>query len=60
MLFVAAFSKDPKDDMVLEVAVASGCSHIVTFNVKGFSGSEQFGVHSVSPQTFLAEIGVKP
>ncbi len=53
------FLKDPKDDMVLEVAVASGCSYIVTFNVKDFYGSKQFGVHTVSPQTFLAEIGVK-
>ena len=54
------FLKDPKDDMVLEVAVASGCSHIVTFNEKDFAGSEQFGVHIVTPQMFLAEIGVKP
>ena len=54
------FLKDPKDDMVLEAAVASGCSHIVTFNIKDFSGSEQFGIRIVSPQTFLSEIGVKP
>ena len=54
------FLKDPKDDMVLEVAVASGCSHIVTFNAKDFYGSEQFGAHIVSPQTFLSKIGVNP
>ena len=54
------FLKDAKDDMVLEAAVASGCSHIVTFNEKDFSGSEQFGVHIVTPQTFLLKIGVRP
>ena len=54
------FLKDPNDDMVLEAAVASGCSHIVTFNIKDFAGAEQFGLHIVSPQMFLAEVGVKP
>lgn len=58
--FLQPFLKDPKDDMVLEAAVASGCTHIVTFNAKDFSGAEQFGVRIVSPQTFLAEIGEKP
>lgn len=53
------FLKDTKDDMVLEAAVASGCSHIVTFNTKDFSGSERFGVSVVTPQAFLSRIGVK-
>jgi putative PIN family toxin of toxin-antitoxin system len=53
------FLKDPKDDMVLEAAVASDSSHIVTFNTSDFSGAEQFGVSIVTPQSFLAEIGVK-
>ncbi|NLV44151.1 MAG: putative toxin-antitoxin system toxin component, PIN family [Candidatus Hydrogenedentes bacterium] len=52
--------KDPKDDMVLEVAVASGCNHIVTFNTKDFIGAESFGIKIVTPQLFLAEIGAKP
>ncbi len=51
--------KDPNDDMVLEAAVAAGCTHIVTFNVKDFIGAERFGVKVVTPQAFLAEIGVK-
>ena len=51
------FLKDPKDDMVLEAAVTGGCSHIVTFNKRDFTGSERFGIKIVTPQTFLTEIG---
>ena len=51
------FLRDPKDDMVLEVAVAANCSHIVTFNINDFYGAEQFGVRVVTPQKFLVEIG---
>jgi putative PIN family toxin of toxin-antitoxin system len=50
--------KDPKDDMVLELAVAAECQYIVTFNVRDFIGSEQFGIHVVPPKVFLQHIGV--
>jgi putative PIN family toxin of toxin-antitoxin system len=50
--------KDPKDDMVLELAVAAECRYIVTFNIRDFSGSEQFGIHVVPPKVFLQHIGV--
>lgn len=53
------FLKDPKDDMVLEAAVAAGCSHLVTFNTRDFVGARRFGVQIVTPQAMLAEIGVK-
>ncbi len=46
--------------MVLETAVAAGCSRIVTFNRRDFDGAERFGVRIMTPQAFLAEIGVKP
>jgi predicted nucleic acid-binding protein len=49
--------KDPKDDMVLETAVAAGCAYIVTFNVKDFSGAEHFNINVVTPKEFLAGIG---
>ncbi len=39
------FLRDPKDDMVLEVAVAAGCETIVSYNKQDFVGSERFGVH---------------
>jgi predicted nucleic acid-binding protein len=34
--------RDPKDDMVLEVAVAGGCDTIVTYNIGDFGGAQQF------------------
>ena len=51
------FLKDPKDDMVLELAVAGQCGTIVTFNTKDFEGIEQFGVRVLTPIKFLEEIG---
>lgn len=35
---------DPKDDMVLEVAIASGDTHIVTFNRKDPRSAARFGI----------------
>ncbi len=51
------FLSDPKDDMVLELAVAAGCEFIVTHNKSDFGGVEQFGVKAVTPGEFLREIG---
>ena len=45
--------RDPDDDMVLECAVAAGCRHIVTHNLKDFRGSESLGVSALSPAQFL-------
>lgn len=50
--------RDPKDDLVLELAVAAKCDVIVTFNVRDFVGSEQFGVEVMPPKLFLQQIGV--
>jgi len=47
------FLPDPDDDMVLELAFAAGCRHIVTHNVKDFHGSEQLGVTALRPGEFL-------
>lgn len=51
------FLKDPKDDMVLEVAVESESEYIVTHNVRDFSGIEQFGLEAISPRQLLEKIG---
>lgn len=51
------FLRDPKDDMVLELAVEAECDYIVTFNTKDFVGSEQFGIVTLTPQEFLRKIG---
>ena len=51
------FLRDPKDDMVLELAVVSECDFIVTFNEKDFATVEKaFGIKTVRPLTFLREI----
>jgi len=48
---------DPKDDHVLEAAVAGGGDGIVTYNKRDFAGAERFGVQVMSPKEFLFEIG---
>lgn len=52
------FLKDPKDDMVLEVAVESGSEFIVTFNKKDFGGIEQFGIDVLTPRELLIQKGL--
>lgn len=49
--------RDPKDDMVLEVAVAGRCDCIVTYNKKDFVEAESFGVDLLTPGEFLVKIG---
>ena len=44
--------KDADDDIVLELAVAARCSHIVTHNIKDFRGSESFGILAITPRDF--------
>lgn len=52
--------KDPKDEMVLELAVGARCDYIVTFNVRDFAGVEQFEFRVVRPIEFLRIIGEVP
>jgi putative PIN family toxin of toxin-antitoxin system len=53
------FLPDADDDMVLELAFAAGCRHIITHNVKDFRGSEQLGITALSPGDFLNQIRKK-
>ena len=48
---------DPKDDHVLELAVASGSRYIVTYNKKDFSGLDRFGVEVVNAKEMLQILG---
>ena len=48
--------KDPKDDMVLELAVASKSQSIVTYNLKDSSNIQQFGIEAITPKNFLQKI----
>ena len=51
------FSRDPKDDMLLELAVAARCEAIITFNKRDFRGAESFGLRVLTPSEFLRRIG---
>lgn len=55
-----SFLVDPRDDMLLELAVAAGASHIVTHNLSHFRGTESFGIAVVTPAEFLHIIGIRP
>ncbi len=48
---------DPKDDMVLELAISAGCAAVVTFNQTDFRGAERFGIAVVTPTEFLRDQG---
>ena len=47
---------DPKDDHVLELAVAAGGADIVTHNVKDFVNASSLGVRIVTPAQLLGEL----
>lgn len=52
------YLKDPKDDLVLEVAVESESKVIVTYNKKDFEGVEKFGTKVLTPKEFLKKRGL--
>jgi hypothetical protein len=52
------YLSDPKDDMILELAVKAKCDSVVTYNTKDFVGIERFGIQAVRPVDFLRTIGV--
>jgi predicted nucleic acid-binding protein len=51
------FLRDPKDDMLLELAVAAGCDAIVSYNKRDLAGVKDFGLKVYTPKEFLARIG---
>ncbi len=54
------FLRDPKDEMVLELAVKAGCESIITYKTRDFAGVEQFGLKLLQPSEFLRSIGKLP
>jgi putative PIN family toxin of toxin-antitoxin system len=48
--------RDPKDDMVLELAVEAGCEAIITHNLRDFVGAERFGITVLTPGAFLQQL----
>ena len=48
------FLPDPEDDHILELALAAGCSYIITYNKRDFRGvEERFGIKIVDAADFL-------
>lgn len=47
------FLKDPKDDHVLELAVAANADFIVTHNIKDFRHSDKFKIKTIPPGKLL-------
>ncbi|MCH8192613.1 MAG: putative toxin-antitoxin system toxin component, PIN family [Planctomycetes bacterium] len=47
---------DPKDDHILELAVAAESADIVTHNVKDFALADAFGVRIIRPGKLLGEL----
>ena len=45
--------RDPKDDLVLELAVESNADYLVTHNIRDFAGSNKFEFRVVSPCELL-------
>jgi putative PIN family toxin of toxin-antitoxin system len=51
------FLRDPKDEMVLEVAVEARAEAVVTHNVRDFDGvEERFGIRVIRPGEFLLDL----
>ena len=51
------YLKDPFDDHVLELALASQSRYIVTFNKKDFRDTEHYGIEIVKPGEFFDILG---
>jgi predicted nucleic acid-binding protein len=47
---------DPRDEFILELAVAAGCEAIVTHNVRDFAGADRFAVDILTPAAFLGRL----
>lgn len=44
---------DPKDDMILELALAGNAFFIITHNTRDFQGVDALGIRAVTPNDFL-------
>jgi predicted nucleic acid-binding protein len=50
---VRPFLTDPDDELILELALASASSYIVTHNREDFRDAERFGIGVITPGEFL-------
>lgn len=52
--------KDPNDDFVLELAVASGCDALLTHNLKDFLPAARYGVKVLTPAQAIRQLEPQP
>lgn len=52
------YLKDPKDDMVLEAAVESQSTRIITYNLRDFAKIHNFGIEAITPKSILEQRGI--
>ncbi len=50
-------ARDPKGDMVAELAIAAGADAIVTHNLRDFAPVAQLGLRAITPRQLLQETG---
>ena len=50
---------DPRDEFILELAVAANRNAIITHNVRDFAGASRFAVPIMKPGAFLAALEVE-
>jgi len=48
--------RDPNDDMVAELAVASRADAIITHNLRDFSATANLGIQVLTPGSFLLQL----
>lgn len=53
------FLHDPKDDLVVELALTAGAQYIVTHNIRHFKQVESLNIKPVTPEVFLRQIGAR-
>jgi len=53
-------ARDPKDDMVAELAIAAGAYAIVTHNLRDFAPVADLGQRVITPHQLLRETGTLP
>jgi len=49
-------AKDPKDEMLVELAVTGECDRIITYNKRDLRGAEHLGVKLQTPKEFLEDM----
>ncbi len=53
-------AKDPNDDFLIDLAIKSQASFLITYNQKDLQQATQFGIQVITPKAFLQLIGELP